>query len=145
MSRHPGCKFRAVRPKASAVDGFPAAILSGPTFSAQSPLAEALPPFTPMTQLGQALCDRFEEVSRAELIRLRRKMAGLSAEDRATVEALAVAVTQGIALRLDAGLAVVENATVGDTLARIFSLEPEGSTPLDQVSANRGDELGDRT
>lgn len=77
-----------------------------------------------MTQLGQALCDRFEEVSRAELIRLRRKMAGLSAEDRAMVEALAVEVTQGIALRLDAGLAVVDSGAVGDALARIFSLEP---------------------
>lgn len=94
-----------------------------------------------MTQLGQALCDRFEEVSRAELIRLRRKMAGLSAEDRAAVEAIAVEVTQGIALSLDASLAVTENRAVSDTLAKIFSLEPSSSLRRADVGADRRDEL----
>lgn len=98
-----------------------------------------------MTQLGQALCDRFGEVSRAELTRLRRKMAGLSAEDRALVEALAVEVTRGIAIRLDAGLAVVEDGDVGDALARIFSLDPAPSAPLEKVRVDRRDELCDRT
>lgn len=94
-----------------------------------------------MTQLGQALCDRFGEVSRAELVRLRRKMARLSAEDRAIVEAIAVEVTQGIALRLDASLAVAENCAVGETVAKIFSLELSSSVRREQVGADRRDEL----
>lgn len=75
-----------------------------------------------MTQLGQALCERFEAVSRSELVRLRRKMARLSEEDRAVVEAIAVEVTQGIALRLDAKLAALDGAGVDDVVARIFSV-----------------------
>ena len=78
-----------------------------------------------MTDVGRALCDRFEEVSRAELVRLRRKTAALSPEDRAIVEAAAIKVTQGIALRLDAGLAELDGAGHG-IVARIFSLPSGG-------------------
>jgi hypothetical protein len=98
-----------------------------------------------MTQLGQALCDRFEEVSRTEIIRLRRKLAGLSAEDRATVETLAVEVTQQIALRLDARLAAITSGDIDDALARIFSLEPAQSAPLEEMTADCRDELGNGT
>jgi hypothetical protein len=80
-----------------------------------------------MTQLGQALCDRFEAVSRSELVRLRRKMAALSDTERAVVEAIAVEVTQGIALRLDAGLAALESAGVDDIVAKIFSVSRAAS------------------
>ena len=75
-----------------------------------------------MTQVGQALCDRFEAVSRSELVRLRKKMSALSDTDRAVVEAIAVQVTQGIAITLDAGLAALDGDGVDDVVARIFAV-----------------------
>jgi hypothetical protein len=73
-----------------------------------------------MTQVGQALCDRFEAVSRSELLRLRKKMAAMSETDRALVETIAVEVTTGIAHTLDAGLAALDGDGVDDVVARIF-------------------------
>jgi hypothetical protein len=87
-----------------------------------------------MTQLGQALCDRFEAVSRSELVRLRRKMAALSDTERAVVEAITVEVTQGIALRLDAGLAALESAGVDDIVAQIFSVSRAASPTSEEAS-----------
>jgi DNA-binding MarR family transcriptional regulator len=80
-----------------------------------------------MTEVGRALSNRFDNVSRSELVRLRRKTASLTPEQRAVVEALAAEVTQAIAVRLDAGLAASGNDTVGDVVARIFSLQGECS------------------
>ena len=81
-----------------------------------------------MTEIGRALCERFDDVSRSELTRLRRKTASLTPEQRAVVEALAGEVTQAIATRLDADLALLENDKVDDVVARIFSLMPSAAT-----------------
>ena len=78
-----------------------------------------------MTPVGRALCDRFEEVSRAELIRLKKKIAALPAETRAAVEAATIEVTQGIAESLDARLAALDGAGVDDVVARIFAVAPD--------------------
>lgn len=81
-----------------------------------------------MTQVGRRLSERFDHVSRSELVRLRRKTASLTPEQRAVVEALAAEITQAIATQLDAGLAALENDTVDDVVARIFSLTPPEPT-----------------
>jgi hypothetical protein len=57
-----------------------------------------------MSPLGHALHERFAEVCRTELRRLRRKTASLSPDHRAQVDALSAEVASGIAARLDAAL-----------------------------------------
>jgi hypothetical protein len=57
-----------------------------------------------MSPLGHALHERFAEVCRTELQRLRRKTASLSPDHRAQVDALSAEVASGIAARLDAAL-----------------------------------------
>jgi hypothetical protein len=81
-----------------------------------------------MTQVGQALCDQFEEISRSELVRLRRKIASLRPEDRAAVEAAAVELTQSIAKGLDARIASSDAPGLGDVVAQIFSIQRAPAT-----------------
>jgi hypothetical protein len=52
-----------------------------------------------MDTIAQALFERFDDVCRTELQRLRKKTAALSAEQRAEVDAIAAEVTHGIAAR----------------------------------------------
>jgi hypothetical protein len=57
-----------------------------------------------MSPVGQALEERFGDVCRSELQRLRKKTASLAPEHRAEVCALTLEVTQRMALRLDDAL-----------------------------------------
>lgn len=77
-----------------------------------------------MSPVGRALHESFETVCRTELRRLRRKTAGLSAEDRAQVDALALEVAQGLASRLDAALEAPETAALAPTVMRLFAVGP---------------------
>lgn len=74
-----------------------------------------------MSPVGHALHSRFEEVCRNELVRLRRKTASLSPEDRAEVDAMTVEITRGIAARMDAALAA-GGTDIADVIARLFAV-----------------------
>ena len=74
-----------------------------------------------MSPTARALHERFEEVCRTELHRLRRKTASLSPEERAEVDAISVEVTLGIAARFQAAL----DRDTGDldyVVARLFAV-----------------------
>ena len=57
-----------------------------------------------MSPVGHALEERFGDVCRSELERLKRKTASLAPEHRAEVHALTLELTQRLARRLDAAL-----------------------------------------
>lgn len=77
-----------------------------------------------MSPVGLALHDRFESVCRSELLRLRRKTASLTVEDRTQVDALALEVAQGLASHLDAALEAPEGAGLAPTVMRLFAVGP---------------------
>jgi hypothetical protein len=80
-----------------------------------------------MSPISQALHDRFEEVCRAELERLRRKTAALSPDARAEVDAISVEVTQAIADRLEAVLDTPHGEGLADIVARLFAVPSAAS------------------
>ncbi|OFW04774.1 MAG: hypothetical protein A3H96_10180 [Acidobacteria bacterium RIFCSPLOWO2_02_FULL_67_36] len=80
-----------------------------------------------MSPIGRALHDRFEEVCRTELQRLRRKTASLNPSDREEVDAISVAVTQAIAARFEAALAGPGGANLSEIVARLFAVAPDES------------------
>ena len=75
-----------------------------------------------MSPVGQALHERFDTVSRAELERLHRKTASLTSEQRAEVHALALEVAQRLALRLDAALASSGSGELAALVMRLFAV-----------------------
>jgi hypothetical protein len=74
-----------------------------------------------MSPVANALHHRFEEVCRAELQRLRRKTASLSPDERETVAAISVEVTQAIAARVGAAVAA-GGSDVADLVGRLFAV-----------------------
>jgi hypothetical protein len=80
---------------------------------------------TGMSPISRALHERFEEVCRAELIRLRRKTAALSPEDRAEIDAITVAVTHAIASRVEAALECEQGEAIAGVVARLFDVAPD--------------------
>jgi hypothetical protein len=79
-----------------------------------------------MSPIGHALHNRFDEVCRTELQRLRRKTAALSPEDRAEVDAISVEVTRAIASRMEAAL-TAGGTDVAEVVARLFVVRNGGS------------------
>jgi hypothetical protein len=79
-----------------------------------------------MSPIGRALQDRFEEVCRAELQRLHKKTASLSASERAEVDAISVQVTQAIVARVEAALEE-QGGDLAAIVARLFAVSPAGS------------------
>jgi hypothetical protein len=75
-----------------------------------------------MSAVGRALRERFETVCRSEILRLRRKTASLSTEERAQVDALALEVTRRIAGRLDAALDASDHSTIDPVVMRLFAV-----------------------
>lgn len=75
-----------------------------------------------MEPLALALHARFEEVSRAELRRLRKKTASLSASQREQVDAVTVQVVQAIAARASEALRADEGQRLAPVLARLFRI-----------------------
>lgn len=78
-----------------------------------------------MSPIARALHDRFEEVCRAELLRLRRKTAALSPSDREQVDAISAEVTKAIAASVGAAVDAARGAGLDDIVARLFAI----STP----------------
>lgn len=77
-----------------------------------------------MSPVGRALHEQFETVCRSELLRLRRKTAGLRDEDRAQVDALALEVAQRLAVRLDAALDGPGGVSITPLVMRLFAVAP---------------------
>jgi hypothetical protein len=77
-----------------------------------------------MSPVGLALHERFETVCRSELVRLRRKTASLSPEHRAEVDALALELSQRLAVRLDAALDAPGSAGIAPVVMRLFAVSP---------------------
>lgn len=77
-----------------------------------------------MSPIARALHDRFEEVCRAELIRLRRKTVALSAADRAQVDAISAEITKAIAASVGAAVDGPRGAGLDDIVARLFAISP---------------------
>jgi hypothetical protein len=75
-----------------------------------------------MSPAGRALHERFESVCRSELQRLRRKTASLTADERARVHALALEVTRGLAVTLDAALDAPGSSAIAPVVMRLFAV-----------------------
>lgn len=80
-----------------------------------------------MSPIARALHERFDEVCRAELQRLRRKTAALSPEQRAEVDAISREVTLAIAARFEAALEARDGTGLADIVGRLFAVEPAGT------------------
>lgn len=99
-----------------------------PHFPGTGRPAPPLPLSPGMSPISRALHEKFEEVCRAELLRLRRKTASLSPEQRAEVDAMTVEVTQAIAARVEAALERQPGDGLADIVARLFAVAP-GTAP----------------
>ena len=75
-----------------------------------------------MSPLIKALQKRFEEVSRSELQRLRKKTSGLEPDAREAVDAFTVEVMQAIAARATERLHGPEGDRLATVLARLFGV-----------------------
>jgi hypothetical protein len=75
-----------------------------------------------MSPIARALHERFEEVCRTELHRLRRKTASLSPQERAEVDAISVEVTRAIAARFEAALDRQHGGNLDDVVGRLFAV-----------------------
>jgi hypothetical protein len=80
-----------------------------------------------MSPISRALQHRFEQVCRAELERLKKKTASLSAGDREQVDAISVQVTQAIAHRFQAALERPEGNDLAEIVARLFAVPASGT------------------
>ena len=80
-----------------------------------------------MSPIARAIHDRFEEVCRAELVRLRRKTASLSAADRAELDGISLAVAGAIAARLGEALDGETAPDVRNIVARLFAVAPRAT------------------
>jgi hypothetical protein len=75
-----------------------------------------------MSPVGHALEERFGDVCRSELQRLRKKTASLAPEHRAEVYALTLEVAQRMALRLDAALDSQDSGELAALVMRLFAV-----------------------
>ena len=86
---------------------------------------------TDMSPIARALHSRFDEVCRAELVRLRRKTAALTPADRERVDAISVEVTAAIAASVGAAVDGPHGAGLGDIVSQLFAISPS-DTPTAQ-------------
>ena len=75
-----------------------------------------------MSPIARALHERFDEVCRTELQRLRRKTASLTPAERAEVDAISVEVTRAIAARFGAALEQEPEGELDTIVARLFAV-----------------------
>jgi hypothetical protein len=68
------------------------------------------------------LHERFEQVCRSEVQRLRRKTASLTDQERNCVDALVLEVTRGLAATLDAALNASGSAAIAPAVMRLFDV-----------------------
>lgn len=75
-----------------------------------------------MSPLTRALQNRFAEVSRSELLRLRKKTSTLEPEARAAVDAVAVELVEAIAARATERLDGPDGEQLAPVLAQLFGV-----------------------
>jgi len=80
-----------------------------------------------MSPIARALHCRFEEVCRAELVRLRRKTAALTPADRERVDAISAEITSAIAASVGAAVDGPHGAGLDDIVRRLFAISPSDS------------------
>ena len=76
-----------------------------------------------MSPVSQALRARFESVARAELQRMKKKTASMSAEERAELEAISVRVAQALAAQFDQGIEGPDGERLEGVVSKIFVLQ----------------------
>lgn len=81
-----------------------------------------------MSPIARALHERFDEVCRTELHRLRRKTAALSPEERAEVDAISREITMAIAARFEAALDGRDGRPLAEIVGRLFAVAPRPSS-----------------
>lgn len=77
-----------------------------------------------MSPIARALHNRFDEVCRNELVRLRKKTAALNQADREQVDAISAEVTRAIAASVGAAVDGPHGAGLGDIVSRLFAITP---------------------
>lgn len=82
-----------------------------------------------MSPIARALHERFDEVCRTELQRLRRKTAALSPEERAEVDAISREVTLAIAARFEAALDAHDGQALAAIVGQLFAVD-SAAAPL---------------
>lgn len=75
-----------------------------------------------MSPLRRAFQSRFEEVSRAELQRLRKKTSSLAPDTRAAVDAVTIELVRNMADRATERLETTEGDRFAAVLAQLFGL-----------------------
>jgi hypothetical protein len=86
-----------------------------------------------MSPIASALHHRFDEVCRAELVRLRRKTAALTPADREQVDAITAEVTRAIAASVGAAVDRAPGADLGDIVSRLFAISPADNPKAQNV------------
>lgn len=77
-----------------------------------------------MSPLAIVLQERFEEICRAELVRLRRKTASLSATHRAELDVISLSVARAIAARLSDAIDRDQRAETESVVSHLFAVPP---------------------
>lgn len=76
-----------------------------------------------MSPVSQALRARFESVARAELQRMKKKTASMSADERAQLEAISVHVAQALAAQFEQGIDGPDGERLEGVVSKIFVLQ----------------------
>ena len=77
-----------------------------------------------MSPIARVLHDRFEEICRAELIRLRRKTAGFSAADRGELDDITLSIVRAIAGRVSEALDRDTTPETECVVTHLFAVTP---------------------
>jgi glutamyl-tRNA reductase len=75
--------------------------------------------------VSRALQNRFEAIRQNEVVRLEKKMRGLTDDERQSVEAITVDIIRALARGADRALAADVPEPALDALVRLFALEGE--------------------
>ena len=86
-----------------------------------------------MSPIARALHRRFDEVCRAELVRLRRKTAALTPAEREQVDAISAEVTRAIAASVGSAVDGPHGAGLDDIVSRLFAISPSDTPNVQTV------------
>jgi glutamyl-tRNAGlu reductase-like protein len=78
-----------------------------------------------MSPIARVLHDRFEEICRAELVRLRKRTASLSPADQAQLDIISLSVARAIAACLGEAVERDAAADTGSILTHLFAVTPD--------------------
>jgi hypothetical protein len=78
-----------------------------------------------MSPTARVFHERFEEICRAELVRLRRKTASLSPSDRTELDVISLSVARAIAARLGEAVDRQDAGDAGNLITQLFAVRPD--------------------